>query len=270
MSRTLDIGIVTDEVSRNLADALETARSWGLTLFELREGGERRFPYFTTDEVGLVEEIMRSGSRITAVSPGIFKGNVSDRRTIRQEIDEVLPRSIEMARRFESPMLIVFGFERRVDDDEDRTLVMDALTEAAEAAASADLTVAIENEPNFWFDQPAGSVDLLTEIDHPTLQINWDPANQHWGGARPNHESFKTLRPHLVNIHVKDFYPDDPKAPWRPVGTGATPWEEILGWIIDETDLGHATVETHCMPLVESSRQSVDKVRSIIKQKTNR
>lgn len=264
MNRKLEIGIVTDEVSRDLAEALEIARSWGLSLFELREGSERRFPDFTTDEVGLVDELIRSGGRVTAVSPGILKGSVADRQNIRRELDDVLPRSIELARRFECPQMIVFGFERTPNDERDRALVSDVLTEVAETAAAADLTVAIENEPNFWFDRPGSSAELLAEIGHPTLRLNWDPANQHWGGSLPDYDGFLALQRYIANIHVKDIDPDDSAAPWRPVGTGATPWRQILRWIINETDLGHVTIETHCEPLVESSRRSLETVRAII------
>ena len=264
MNRNLQIGIVTDEVSRDLAEALEIARSWDLSLFELREGGEGRFPDFTDDEVRLVDELIQSGGRITAVSPGILKGNVADWQNIRRELDDVLPRSIELAQRFECPLMIVFGFERAPDDERDRTLVSDVLTEVAETAAAADLTVAIENEPNFWFDRPDTSAELLAEIGHPTLRLNWDPANQHWGGSLPTYDDFLVLQRYIANLHVKDIDPDEPASPWRPVGTGSTPWRQILRWIINETDLEHVTIETHCEPLVESSRRSVETVREIV------
>ena len=266
MNRPLDLGIVTDEVSRDLAEALEAARSWGLSLFELREGRERRFPYFAEDEIGIIDELMRSGGRITAVSPGIFKGSVADRQHVRRELNEVLPRSVEMARRFECSTVIVFGFERTAGDESDRLLVLDALTEAADVAAEANLTLAVENEPNYWVDRPAASAELLREIAHPALRLNWDPANLHWGGSLPVYEDFLTMQRYITNLHVKDFQPDDPATPWHPVGAGATPWNQILRWIINETDLGHVTIETHCTPLMESSRMSLDHLRSIMSQ----
>lgn len=266
MNRQVDIGIVTDEISRDLAESLEIAQAWGLSHFELREGGEDRFPNFTRKEVGLVDDLVRSGGHITAVSPGILKGSVADRPTIRREIDDVLPRSIELAKRFECPLLIVFGFERRAHDDENRTLALDVLTEVAEIVAAAELTAAVENEPNFWIDKPSSSAEMLAEIGHSDLRLNWDPANLHWGGTLPDYDGFHALRPYISNVHVKDFYPDDPDAPWRPVGAGATPWERMLPWIIDETNLGHVTIETHCEPLVESSRRSVDNVRRMISE----
>lgn len=261
----LDIGVVTDEVSRDLAEALEVSREWGITRFELRAGGEERFPFFTDREVRLVDEVIRDGAQITAVSPGLLKGPVDEEGRLHRELEDVLPRAIERARRFECPRLVVFGFARyEGEPSSSRRRVMQAFERVAERAAAADLTVAIENEPGFWIDRPEPAAALLDEIDHPALTVNWDPANQHWGGLRPDRDGFETLRPHLSNVHAKDYTPDDPDVPWRPIGEGITPWREILSWIMEDTTLGHVTLETHCKPLIENSRTSLTALRRLL------
>lgn len=263
----LDIGVVTDEVARDLERALTLSRSWGLSRFELREGGDERFPFFTDREMRLVDEAVQDGAQITAVSPGILKGPVRDEERLERELSEVLPRAIEGARRFDCPRLIVFGLARPENGRPgDRTRVMEVFETVAEQAADAGLTVAIENEPGYWIDRPGPSANLLDAIGHPALTINWDPANQHWGGDRPDRAGFEALRPHLENLHVKDFTPDDPDVPWRPVGAGITPWADILTWVVQDTDLAHVTLETHCEPLVENSRASLQALRPLIAQ----
>lgn len=253
---------MTDEVSRTLAEALELAEAWGLTRFELREGGQARFPAFTLDEVAALEAARARGARITAVSPGLLKGPLGDEAKLRRELDDTLPRSVELAVRLGCPLLIVFGFERADGETErDRAAVLRAFERAAEAAAEAGLRVAVENEPHFWADRPPDVAALIEELGHPAFGANWDPANQHWGGHRPTYDDFQTIRPYLFNLHVKDYYPDDPAAPWRPVGQGVTPWSDLLAWAHAETRLAHVTLETHCLPLAESSRQSLDWMR---------
>lgn len=261
----IDIGIVTDEVARDLAEALDTSRSWGLTRFELREGSERRFPFFTDREARLVDEAVRDGAQVTAVSPGLLKGHVDDTDRLEHELNAVLPRAIEKAQRFDCSLLVVFGFAQYEGEPaSNRRRALHAFERVAEEAAAAGLVVAIENEPGFWVDRPEAAAALLEEIDHPALRLNWDPANQHWGGRRPDHEGFRAVRPHIANLHVKDYTPHDRDVPWRPVGDGVTPWKEILGWVIEETDLAHVTLETHCTPRVECSHQSLDAVRALI------
>jgi sugar phosphate isomerase/epimerase len=263
--RTLDIGIVTDEVSRDLAEALEASAALGLHLFELREGGARRFPYFSREEFAAVEAARSAGARITAVSPGLFKGAAADAVRLRHEIEEVLPRAIDAALRLGCPLLILFGFERYDGEPEQGRLdAMRAFERAAEHAAGAGMTVALENEPNFWIDRPAPAAALLDEIGHPALRLNWDPANLHWGGRRPTYEDFEAVRPHLANLHVKDFKKGRPAAPWFPVGEGTTPWDEILAWVAAETTLPHVTLETHCEPLLESTRRSLEHLRPLV------
>ncbi len=269
-TRAIDIGIVTDEVARDLAEALEVCAAWGLARFELREGAEGRFPFFTTEEIGLIETTIRRGGRITAVSPGLLKGHVEDKKRLDHELGDILPRAVDLAVHLECPLLIVFGCAQYDGEPaSNRVRVLRAFERVAEAAAEAGLRVAVENEPNFWIDRPAEAVSLLDELGHPSMRLNWDPANLHWGGITPTYEAFSLLRPYLANVHVKDFTPDDPDVPWRALGQGTTPWRDILPWIRDETDLAHVTLETHCEPLIENSRISLEALRALIGEGTS-
>jgi len=264
-SRTLDIGVVTDEVARTLAEALEIGTAWGLERFELREGAEGRFPFFTPPEIRLVEEALRRSHRITAVSPGLFKGSVEEQKQREHEIDNVLPRAIDLAGHFDCRVLISFGFAKYDGEPAaNRVQVLHAFERVAEAAAGAGMIVALENEPDFWIDRPDASVALLDELGHPALRINWDPANLHRGGMRPTYEGFEVLRPYLANLHVKDFTPHDAVVPWRPLGQGTTPWGDILAWIVEETNLEHVTLETHCEPLLEQTQESLGWLRAAL------
>ena len=262
--RTLDIGVITDEVSRDLPEALRHAMAWGLRRFELREGDEGRFPHFTRREWDALDAARADGARVTAVSPGIFKAHVDSDR-VQHELTEVLPRSLEHAVRLDCPVVIAFGFARYEGEPEgNRERAVETLHRAAERVAEAGLTLAVENEPSFWIDRPDATAAILADVGHPNVGLNWDPANLHWGGRVPTHDDFHTVRPHLVNLHVKDYYPERPEAPWLPVGEGATPWARILPWIVHETDLGHVTMETHCLPLLDSSRRSLAAIRALL------
>jgi sugar phosphate isomerase/epimerase len=263
----MHIGIVTDEISRAIDEALDIAATWGLSLFELREGGKARFPGFTKEEIARIDAERAAGAAITAVSPGIFKGNVADTDRLRRELDHILPRSLELAQRFAAPTLILFGFEREADEpDANRVRVLRALERAAEMAEAAGINLAIENEPHFWVDRPADTVALLREIDHPRLHLNWDPANLQWGGGVLDEEAVHTLAPHLINLHVKDFSPKNPDQPWVAVGAGATPWPDILGWLGEANPprLAHLTLETHCEPLRENAEVSLERLRRML------
>jgi sugar phosphate isomerase/epimerase len=259
-----EIGIITDEVSRDLRESLEICAGWGLSHFELREGEKARFPGFTPEEIARVDEARKGGAVITAVSPGIFKGRIEENRRWQHEVGQVAPRAIELAQRFDCGVLIAFGFEGCDNDPANRYNVLRALERIAELADAASMRIAIENEPGYWIDRPDAAVALLREIDHPALRLNWDPANLHWGGLTPDQDAIETLMPYLLNLHVKDFSPDDEEAPWRPLGRGVVPWEDLLPGILELTTLKRGTVETHCEPLVENSAISVEYLRNLL------
>lgn len=269
MKKDLDIAFVTDEVSRNIEESLNICRGWGISLFELREGSERRTPYLTAHEVSCIENEIRSGARITALSPGIFKQPVEHEAAIREDLERTLPETIELAQRFGCRTIIVFGFEKEGEAPSSRLKAQKNFADAAEVAAQAGIVLAIENEPEFWIDQPADAVAMLDEIGHPGLRVNWDPANMHWGGMTPTEEDLNVIAPYLHNLHIKDYYPADPGAPWRPIGEGTTPWQELLEAVVEKRSQGelgieHVTIETHCEPLFESSEKSLENLRTML------
>jgi len=261
----LAVGVVTDEVSMDVGEALDVSREWGIDHFELRGAAGGRFPDYRVEEIRRVEEAVHDGATITAVSPGILKGSLADTKRIDHELGDVLPRTLEAARRLDCSHVIVFGLQRAESPgDAARTQVLRYFERAAEAVAAADMTVSIENEPDFWVDTPERSAQLVEAVDHPALGLNWDPANLHWGGRRPTRSDFESIRPHLMNLHVKDYTPDDPDVPWRPLGEGVTPWADLLRWVGADTDLSHVTLETHYTPRIEASRSSLTALRRLL------
>ena len=260
----MELGIVTDEITRDLGEALDLAANWGIHRYELREGSKGRFPAFTDEEISLMDRAIEAGAMVTAVSPGIFKGNVEEVQQRQHEIETVFPRAIELAKRFQCNTIIAFSFDGCDDAPASRLQVLRAFEAIAEQAAAADLKVAFENEPQFWIDRPDETIALLEEIGHPALQLNWDPANLHWSGQEPDENAFEKLNPYLINLHVKDFTPEDEEVPWRPLGDGIVPWKSLLPLILTKSELEHVTVETHCEPLIENSERSIEKLRDLI------
>lgn len=266
MSRPIPhIAVVTDEVATNLPDALAWCTNESVRHVELRMVGPTRIPTLSAIDKQLLDDAHRDGLQITGLSPGIFKGSVGDTQTIRHELDTVLPATLELAQRWSSKTIIVFGFERFETDPPDASDRADAyFLEAATLAASAGVTIAIENEPNFIVDLPEDEAERLTRLAHPNLRANWDPANMHWGGTMPTREGFQALAPHIHNLHVKDYLGAIENAPWVPVGEGNTPWRAILGWVVETLNLSHITLETHCLDHAESSRRSIAYLRTLL------
>ncbi len=275
--RVPEIAVVTDEVADTLAGALAFARREGIRRLELREEwGAGRFPAFSPAAFDALADARADGMVITAVSPGVFKAPVADGARLAHELADTLPRTVEAAARVGAATVIVFGIERpplRADgtrgDDGDRARVIDLLRTAVDVAAQAGLVLAVENEPGFWIDTPAESAALIAEaaaglpggLSRGALRLNWDPANLHWGGVTPTAADVETVRPHLGGLHVKDFYPSDPGAPWRALGEGVTPWPSILAAVVASGAVDHVTLETHTLPREDASTRSLVALR---------
>jgi sugar phosphate isomerase/epimerase len=81
---------------------------------------------------------------------------------------------------------------------------------------------------------------------------------------QPDYDAFAQVQPYLANVHLKDYAPDDPAAPWRPLGRGTTPWKALMAWLVGETELGSLTIETHCEPLLDCSEESLETARHLL------
>ena len=76
----MKIGIVTDEISLKVDEALGYCNKWGINLVEIRCLETGRVPYINDDELKRFIELKNNyGITVTALSPGFFKGKLSEK-----------------------------------------------------------------------------------------------------------------------------------------------------------------------------------------------
>jgi len=260
---SIALGIVTDEISSDIEVALRHGKEWGISLYELRIVGAGRVPQIEEAHAAIIDDAIRtSGIRITALSPGIFKPTLSQAAEIEQELADVLPRTIAMAKRFGARTIIAFGFKRLPQDDESlRRVAIGYFRRAAEIAEQHDVVIAIENEPGFWCDTGANTASILKEVNSNHLRANWDPANALGTDEVPYPAGYKALKPYIVNVHVKDTI-EGSLLKCVPVGEGKIEWKEQLRALIEDDIVSHITIETHCLPLIEQSDLNIRTLRA--------
>ena len=259
------IGFITDELSPDLRDAIETGLAWGVQDFELRMIHDRRVPDISPKNVTLLRDLLQTrGIRFTAISPGVFKCPLDDRDRIRQELADTLPRTLDLAEILDIPTIIVFSFQKAAHPTaEQKNAVMDYLAAAAELAARAGRRIAVENEPGYWCDSGSATAALLGEIDHPHLRANWDPANAVSTGEPPYPDGYEALKPWIINVHIKDT-PEHALKRCVPVGEGRVDWRSQLQAMQQDRLVEVVTIETHCLPLKEMSRLNLQRVRQML------
>jgi sugar phosphate isomerase/epimerase len=267
LRKIMRIGIVTDELSAEVGEAIRIGASWGIVDYELRTVGERRVPLITPAEVNeLLRLKERFGIRYTALSPGIGKGSIEDEKTLAHELDETLPATFALAKKLDVPLVIIFGFQRLPQQtDALESEVVAALRRLADAAEKAGLRLAVENEPGFWCDTGRNTARILAAVNSPFLCANWDPANAFGTDEIPYPEGYEAIKKWLVNVHVKDTI-TGALVECVPVGEGKIDWERQLRALVQDRLVEHVTIETHCLPLAQNSLKNLQRLRQMLTQ----
>jgi sugar phosphate isomerase/epimerase len=263
--KSLELGIVSDEIMLDFPGAAKHGVSWGITRYELRCLISGRVPAVDPAEIAAVRALTREGQlRITALSPGMFKNMLSQPDAIEREIIDVLPRTIAMARDLGSSLIIVFGFQRGADDRPGYyERACEYMRRAAAVAQASGMTIAIENEPGFWCDTGVNTRKLIVDVGSPALGANWDPCNAFGTTERPYPEGYEAIHDVIKNVHVKDTKKGS-LIQCVPVGDGAIDWQGQIDALLRDRPVEHLTIETHCPPLVENSLRNVETLRKMM------
>jgi sugar phosphate isomerase/epimerase len=253
------LGIVSDEVTPDFEEAVRHALPWGISIFELRVLKSGRIPAVEPMELRSIQTLVKNnGISISALSPGIFKSPLSETAKLEDELTSVLPRTLEMAQEFEASIVIVFGFQRsQAESASNFGRAAELMRRAAEKAQKLGVTLAIENEPGFWCDSGSNTAKLISAVDSPSLRANWDPCNGYGTAEVPYPDGYEAVKQYIANVHVKDTK-EGSLIRCVAVGEGAIDWKGQIKAIVRERLVKHITIETHCLPLIEKSKQNVD------------
>jgi len=263
----LELGIVTDEIALNFHDAVQHGESWGIRRYEIRCLPSGRVPHVDEREIDEVDRLRRDRDlRITALSPGMFKGSLSRPSDSEREISEVLPKTIDLCHRLMCPLIIVFGFLReKGEPSSNRERAVEFFQRAALIAQSSGLLLAIENEPGFWCDTGANTRSIITDVGSPALGANWDPCNAFGTDEIPYPDGYEAIKPVIKNVHAKDTARGS-LIQCVPIGDGVIDWAGQIRALVRDRLVPHVTIETHCHPLIESSQRNVETLRQMIDQ----
>lgn len=265
--RALSLGIVSDEISLDFRESLRHALAWGISIYELRSLNTGRIPHIDASEWRDICSTVRAENvRITALSPGIFKHPLSRNAELEDELNNVLPRTIAMANEIGASMIIVFGFQKESGEpSENRSQAIDLMRRAAALAAQENMTLVIENEPGFWCDTGTNTAAIIRGVNSPAVRANWDPCNAYGTNETPYPDGYEAIKHYIANVHVKDTKQGS-LIQCVPVGEGVIDWRGQIKELMQDGLVTHLTIETHCLPLVEKSKQNVATIREMMRE----
>ena len=265
----IELGIVSDELTPDFREAVAIGLDWGITRYEIRCVKSGRIPAVDPAEWDDILACVREHQlSVTALSPGIFKHQLSKKEDLLRELEETLPATITMARQCNCPLIIVFGIQREKNEPPQHYRdVLDILRRAALVVQKEGLRIAIENEPGFWCDTGANTARIIHDVNVPSLGANWDPCNAYGTIEVPYPDGYRAIRSSIFNVHAKDTK-RGALIECVPVGKGVIDWKGQIDALLRDKVVGHITIETHSLPLVEKSRENVETLRRLMSNET--
>jgi sugar phosphate isomerase/epimerase len=238
-----DIVLPTCEVSMDPESAVELGRAWGIRHFEMKTLWEdRRVPDITDKQREQLKHIANDyGVDWVTISPGLFIGSEPTEEVARQEIDDKLPRSIELAQFLGATTMIVFSFRKREGVSE--AWVVEKLAKVVERAAGSGLTLAIEPLSGNYCDSGRALRRVIEATGSDTLRVNWDPANVAQAGHRAYPDEYLQVRDLVSYVHLKNFSAQIGKSTLFDVGD--IDLKAQLGALKRDGYNGYLAVETH-------------------------
>ncbi len=191
MSSPFRVAVINDEISQDFGRACEVvAREFGLQWIEIRGMWNKNVLNLDAKEVDEARKILEKYKlRVTDIASPLFKvdwpgaptSKFSPKRdqfhadfTFDQQ-DEVLERSIALAKAFQTERVRCFDFWRLEDQATYRAAMNDRLRQAAAKAAREGVILVLENEMSCNTANAAEAASVLAEVTTPNFFLNWDP-----------------------------------------------------------------------------------------------
>jgi sugar phosphate isomerase/epimerase len=256
------VGAVTDEFSpENLDRALAAMADLGMTFAELRVVNGKNIIDHTDAEIDDVRATVEArGMRVLSIASPVLKCTLPDAPPIAAHIQQdmfssaftfsdqprLARRAFEIAERTGARVVRVFSYWRTTDPNACFDRVAAALRELADQAQERGLVIGIENEHACNIATGAETARLLKAVDHPALQVIWDPANALVAGETPYPNGYNTIPlSRIVHVHAKDCTVTDHVPTFGPLGEMGVDWRGQLAALASGGYRGTISLETH-------------------------
>lgn len=278
MSSPFRIAVINDEVTQDFDRACSViAREFGLQWIELRGMWNKNIVNLDSQEVAESRRILEKYKlRVTDIASPLFKvdwpgapkskyspkGKQFGADFTYEQQGEVLDRSIELAKAFQTDRVRCFDFWRLDDQAPYRAAINEKLQTTAEAAGKKGIILILENEPGCNTATGVEAAKMLAAVPSPSLMLNWDPGNAVTHDVTPYPDGYALLpKERIGHCHCKDAKkrPDGKRYEWAPMGKGIIDWTGQFAALKRDGYHFAVSLETHWRgagTAEESTRQS--------------
>jgi sugar phosphate isomerase/epimerase len=237
------VAVITDEISHDFDHACSVAANdFGMQWVELRAMWKKSLFSLTSAEIEEARRILvKYDLRVTDIGSPLFKVDWPDAPlpkkrgnrdkhsadfTFKQQ-NEVLEKSIELAKTFQTDRVRGFDFWRLDDQKPYRDAINAKLSETADKLGKQGIVFILENEMDCNTGSGAEAAKVLAAIPNPNLMLNWDAGNAATLGEITFPDAWNLLPKNRIgHVHCKDAVkkPDGSGWEWAPVGKGVINW----------------------------------------------
>ena len=282
------VSVLSDEISQDFGRALEVAsKEFGLGYVDLREINKKNIMSWDAKELADARRLLEKFHvRVACIASPIFKvdwpgapkskfspagAEFGAAFTFNQQ-DELLERSFELAKAFNTDRIRIFDFWRLDDQAPHRKDIDEKVRAAAVKAGKRGLTLVIENEMACNTATGAESARLLNAIQEPSLELNWDPGNAAHRDEIPYPDGYARIpKGRIGHVHCKDAVKgaDGKTWEWAAMGRGVIDWAGQFRALKQDGYRRAVTLETHWKgggTPEESSRQSFAGMKQLLQK----
>jgi sugar phosphate isomerase/epimerase len=190
--------------------------------------------------------------------------------TFKQQ-DELLERSFELARAFNTDRIRIFDFWRLDDVTPYRAAIDDKLREASEKAAKKNIILLLENEHECNSGTGAEAARTLSAVPNKNFMVNWDLGNAARLGETPYPDGYNKLpKDRIGHVHCKDVQKKpDGTLDWAAMGHGFIDWVGQFRALKQQGYHLATSLETHWRGAgtpEESTRQSMAGMKETLRK----
>jgi L-ribulose-5-phosphate 3-epimerase len=257
------VSVINDEIGEDFGRVVEVvSKEFGLEWIELRGMWKKNIMDLDDQQIAEARRLLDNAKlRVTDIASPVFKVDwpgapVSKHSPKRdtfnadfsfKQQDELLDKSFELARQFNTDRVRIVDFWRLDDAKPYRKDIDDKLREAADKAAKKNIILIIENEHECNTGTGAEAARTLSAVKSPNFMVNWDPANATMLGEVPYPDGYSKLpKDRIGHVHCKDSVRNsDGKVAWAAVGAGQIDWVSQFR-ALKQQGYNHAvSLETH-------------------------
>ena len=278
------LGIITDELTGKLEEALPFLISYHLQWCELRELWGKNIMNLPQEELDRARKLISDrGLHVSDIASPIFKWNLTQmpaktdekRDTfaasfVEDDANRLLEQAFRLARFFETRQVRIFSYWRVAEPQKAYPFVRDRLAQAAQLAVKNDIVLVLENEHTCNVGTGRELGHLIKDVNSPALRGNWDPGNAAMLDEVPYPNGYEPVKGCFSHMHLKDVRKNAAtgKKEWAPMGGGIIDWKGQIEALRKDRYDGTMSLETHYLRAdrnkVESTRESLEGLLKIL------